>query len=1519
MSDATAAGSEAADVLIDEEGSPEEKVPRRWMHPQRWVKAVVALLLLVLLGLAAFLAQSGTGQALVMNEILRRVRAELAGDLSVGGVRSETLLTGFTLADVRLEAEGGARVLVADSVVLRYSLLSLLVGSPRVSSTTLHGLDLEISRQPSEEDLNVERLLRPGDGTGTGAPNPIELGRISVRGGNIFVLTPADEPSRSTVVAPDGTLLRSLSFEGVDLDLEETVLRTEPTVTFDARLASFSAAVRVVDQPLVVRAAVGDLTFGDDGLRIADATFRLPSTLLEGALGFGSDDPGGPWIFTAELRAEDWSDLADLAWIDARIPSGEFRGAAVLRAERGLGLTLRDFMVRTAESNVSASGGVRFDDGMTLSQLAMTTTALALSEVEPWAGRDLPLDGTLSGEGTFSGTLDALRADGQLTFSPAAEAGTSTAVFSGRLFTGDDPGADSLSLRLEPFHYPLLAAWWPELDVLGTGFGTLQLDGRASEGIRVSADFTHVSDLEPTSQLSADGVLRRVEGGEWTVAADGEVMPFALGLVSRFRPVEGLRGTVSGPVTVEGTLDDLHFTADFAAGEGRLTADGSIDLENLGAAYTLSLDGEEVSLAYFADRAPEPSVLSGHVMLDASGFALDSVSGTGMVAIRRAQIGPVRFGSITADLSAEGGMLTLDTLEVDISGARVGGSGTIGLIESADGRARFAFSVDSLLSLRPMFMGDSILVRDGLSPLEEDLLRVRGIEPDTLPTDIEVRMAGSASGTADVRGHLRDLAIDLSFQGHGLAYRTNSVDSATVALSGSGLPDLTGNWTASVQTGGITWEGRRFEGVGFEGVMSRQRGEGSLTVVRREGERYFATGSFAVDSVGGEVALSDATVQIDDLSWLLERPSRIVWDSTSVRVDSLQLAQSGEDPARIVAHGTLARGGDSDFELELDGFHVEDATRILQREDVDVSGHVDLDLTVLGPAESPRMSAVFGIEDPRYGTLRLTRLTGSVEYAERASDFRIDGWDGDRNVLSALGILPLDLALADVGERRLDAPMDVRVTADSLNAGIALAYFGSLENVAGTISADLRMVGTTREPQPSGTIRLADGGWTISALGVRHVGLQGEFDVRPDRVVGVRLDAGTEGRSSVTGEIAFDSIVNPRLDLVVSMSQFQAVERRDIEGMLSGSFSVTGRYQRPAAEGQLTVDQGTLFVEEFVRAAGVVDLRDPTIFADGFAVDTTVFVTQPILASLRNPFLDNLAVDIDLSVPRDLWLRSTDMNVEIGGELIVRYDRRQGDLVMVGDLQALRGSYQVLGRTFEVETGTVSFLGQPGVNPTLNLEALSNIRRRQGDRLEVRAAVTGTLVQPLVTLSTTEAGLSQPDLVSYLLFGIPSGELGTGAAGQELTASGANFLTGAVGGQVGTALAQRIGVVDYFAVSQGDVLAGQDIPTNVLSSFSTAQYEMGFYIRDDVFVVLVLGRSPAGSAPDAGVGVKPLRGVRVELALSEEWFVEGFIEDRFLRASNAFMQTDLDGEEVVGVLVFRDWGFGSRDSNPGAP
>jgi translocation and assembly module TamB len=569
-------------------------------------------------------------------------------------------------------------------------------------------------------------------------------------------------------------------------------------------------------------------------------------------------------------------------------------------------------------------------------------------------------------------------------------------------------------------------------------------------------------------------------------------------------------------------------------------------------------------------------------------------------------------------------------------------------------------------------------------------------------------------------------------------------------------------------------------------------------------------------------------------------------------------------------------------------------------------------MDIVGPAEDPVINARFEIEDPRYRSFQLTRVDGSLQYRDRSADVSLEAWVDDRRVLTGEGVIPFDLALAETEERTVDAEMDLEVRADAMGAALVLGYVTALENVVGAVSAEMHIGGTPRRPEPSGTVTLTNAGWTIEALGVRHSGISGELILQPDRIVDIQLvsrGSGSSGTSAISGTVRLEpEVTNPTLDLAIRFDRFLAVDRRDMRGTISGDLALTGTYRLPVTRGALRMDEATLFVDEFARNAGVVDLRSPLMYAPDIAVDTTVFVSQPLLAGLSNPFLDNLRVRVDLAVPRNLWLRSGDMNVEMGGDLIVSYDRGQGDLVLVGELEALRGSYSFLGRTFEVDGGTASFLGQAGVNPTLDIQALSRIRRRESERLEVRAAVQGTLVEPVVTLSTEEAGLSQSDLISYLVFGSPAADAASGSA----LASGAQTLgAGYVVSSLGGALAQELPFVnrlDYLSFSQQSDAQAQ---SNV---FGGTQVELGKYLNDDVFVVFVLGGEDSGDA-DGGTSFT-VRGVRAEFAVLDLMSIEAFWEDRFLRSgSGGLGVSGLDGEKVIGVLLFKEWGYGSNQQD----
>ena len=252
-----------------EHDSPEGTAARErslWVTVARRSFVAVSLVLLLAIAAIAALSQTGGGQELVLNAALDRIRSSLAGELTVGAIRSGTLLTGATLMDIRLDVGDGRQFMSADSVVVRYSLPSLIRGGPPIRSTTFWGVDVEISRYSADDVLNVTRILAEGepDSIASTPGQPIDLGRIGVRNGTVYVLTPAPAGTTvETVAAPDGSPLRRITFEGLDLDLEDVLLRPGAAVSFVLLIVvAFAVSLRArLHRGTRVRAVLGALCF----------------------------------------------------------------------------------------------------------------------------------------------------------------------------------------------------------------------------------------------------------------------------------------------------------------------------------------------------------------------------------------------------------------------------------------------------------------------------------------------------------------------------------------------------------------------------------------------------------------------------------------------------------------------------------------------------------------------------------------------------------------------------------------------------------------------------------------------------------------------------------------------------------------------------------------------------------------------------------------------------------------------------------------------------------------------------------------------------------------------------------------------------------------------------------------------------------------------------------------------------------------------------------------------------------
>ena len=1509
--------ADAPEISQPEAGSDSgDPVPRRRgrkhaaaQRVMRWAGAGVLSVLLF----ATVMVQSGRGQRMLLDGVLSRAEDALLGTLEVQGVRSGTLLTGATLTNVTLTAENHRRLLTADSIQLRYSPVALFTGAPEVSSLVVWGLDLEISRLASEVRVNITRLLRPRvdsvgvDSVSGGPTEPIRFGRIGVREGVVQILHPASEDGRGpTVESPDGEgRLGRLAFEAIDFDLEDVELDLSGGDEYlRARLASLSMDAAILAEPLRVDEAFGELTFGRGGIRVESGAFRLPGSLLRGDLSVGPREGGDVWIFESAAETDGAGDLADFAWIDPRIPAGSFRGAASVRVDGDVEVRFQDFEMQVEESTLTATGTARFGRELVFEDLDLTASPVNIDRIEPWVPREAPLNGWLSGEVRINGTLARTVAKGRLTLVPSGYGGgATTADFSGTLFSGVNPGASGFEARMNPVNYELVEAFFPAILMEGTGTLNLDISGRVDDALRFVADATHRTDGLMESRAIARGAVRRTDPGEWILDVQGDLAPLSLGMFFAMSPDVDLGGTLTGTWRAEGRLRDVSIRADLDAADGRVLFDGVFDMRRPGSFYRFDATAEEISLSTITGRLPAPSFWSGGLSMEGRGVRLDSMDAAATLTSTRARIGGLHVDTVTAHMRASAGILTVDSLDALLGGVRLTGNGRLGMAAPLDGEAHLDFSTESLAGLRPLLLGDTVIAKDTLTAIEATLLAWDGVDVDALPDTIDVRMHGVANGSVRLVGSVDALDVELTMDVRQAIYGHNQADSALLRMTARDLPALDGAWDIVLDMHGVEWEGRSFTSAHFDGDMISRAGAAFLDVVRGPGEELQGRGQFDFDSLGGGLALEEVTASVDSLVYSLARPTELRWDRTSLVVDDLEITRPGDDPMRLTAAGSLSRSGTSDFDLVVEGLHLGRVARMLEMDDWTVGGHADFTLSVDGVAEDPAISAQWAIEDPVLQDVQLSRLAGELTYAGQETQVATSAWSGDHEVFTVSGRVPLDLALSEVLDRTPPRVMELDVRADSLDASLALAYFQVLEDVVGIVDGSVTVRGTLDAPRPDGEMTLAGGAWSIEALGVRHADVTGALTLNPDRTVTVDLSSSATGQSTVGGTVTLVPLRNPGLDLSFAFSNFQAVNRLDMEGRISGDLLLRGPFGRPRVTGALQVDAGTLFVDEFARNAEVVDLSDPRLFG----ADTTVFETQSLIRDIQNPFLQSLTVEVDLSVPRDTWMRSEEMSIEMGGDLFVRYDRIQRDIVLVGELEALRGSYSVLGRTFDVTGGTVGFAGIPGVNPVLDIQAMSRIRRRGVEPLEVNATVEGTLTLPRVTLATEEAGVAESDLISYLIFGRSSSELATGqqsflagAAGSVAgAATGAitTLVSGAVASQLGAALSQGIGV-DYLSITQAGNIG-------FASGITNSQIEIGQYVGQDAFIVLVFRPLQARQS-----GGSPFGGARLEWALNDDYTVEGFFEDRFLRSGSIGLSgLGIAPSQILGVFIFREWGY----------
>lgn len=1470
-----------------------------------WPALTVGTVLVGAAGSAALLTRTPTGRDFALDWAMGRLRPLVAtsAHLHVGSVGTGGLLGGAVLHDVRIEDADGRAVLAADSVRARYSLLELLGSAPGVA-----GLRVWSPRV----------VLAPGAGLGDLFAGQADDGSDDLDGdGSAFVVRGAR--------IHDGLVLQRTEqggerrIEGIEARFRRIDARPRAGVRLRARVDSAAARYRLAGgrgDALPISVATGELEYTDDGVVLEARRFRLPGSVGSGRA-VARRDPSGAWTTALELH-EGRLALADLAWIDPRL------GQGTVRLEEGrVGSGPEGLSVDATRAEASLDGGgLELSGGFTRARSGRRTTTVirgltfrsgGLAPDEAWRwlprprslSRAVPEGGVFAGDVRLDGTLDRLVVSGALAL--LGQRGDTVARMSGEGTFAD--GRSVREMRVEAYAPDgrFAQALFPQLPGGGWHGFRGRAQGGLSTGMEVALEARRAhAGAAPPDSVGFQGTLFGA------AQVDSLVGRLALGPASLPR-----LGAVRGTAALSGPLERLNAEADLETDGGPLVAKGRVNLRSPSADYALSVTARDFRLSEVVAQAPAPTVVSAVARLAGSGLDPETADAILEVAAGRSSVARVPVDTVAALLRAKSGRLHLDAFFAQAGGIAFRGAGDLAMSaatlpassaalptasatqagrpdpERSDG-VQITFSAPSIAPLRPLLMDQALVAVDELLP---------GIGADASPAARDLRFGGSVDGRVRLWGHLGrgGLAAEATAAFRNLEYGTRSAGALDLDVSAGGRPLVaTGVARAdSVLVGRFRFASARAEGTYAPDPGRLAVGLGRLNVraARSGDESYEAQAVVRLGDGEGRIDLDRLVLVFDHRRWSLAGPARFEWDPETLHIRDFGLIRPGAPGLRLRAAGRLATTrGKSDFELDARDLDLALAGRLLHL-DAPPEGVLSARIRAAGDAADPRWDGELRIDDASFQTLRFDRIEADATYAARSLGLRAESWTDAKKTLAIHGAAPLDLRLTGVQDRVPDEALDLTAVADSFPLALLLGGLASLEGVVGNVSGSVAVKGRPGAPAPSGTLAVENGAAFVAPLGVALSDAQARLALRPDGIVAVEASARSGGDVQVRGTVNASRPADPVFDLAFWPRELQVVDRRDMEAAVSGdSVTLTGPFSAPFVEGALNVDDGTVFLEEFQRSAQTVNIYDQALFD---AATARIGAGGGSVRS-RNPFLANLRVLVQMHVGRGSWLRSRNMNIETEGDLEVIFDRQANQLVLLGSVDVVRGTYGLANRNFTMTDGEFRFVGTPGFNPNISLSAQSRLRARDGRPMTINADISGTLLAFDVTPSS-DAGavVSEDDLYSYLFVGQPASAL----VGQAPTASvgaGMNLLVGQAANQIGYLLAQQLSL-DHLSVSQAE----QGM-ANAAFGASSLQVEAGRYVLDNVFLTGVYQR---GYCADPTLPVNS-RGVRVEVGLPKDVTLEGFVEDRCTREGfRGLGGLSLQLARIWGFSLFREWGY----------
>ena len=416
------------------------------------------------------------------------------------------------------------------------------------------------------------------------------------------------------------------------------------------------------------------------------------------------------------------------------------------------------------------------------------------------------------------------------------------------------------------------------------------------------------------------------------------------------------------------------------------------------------------------------------------------------------------------------------------------------------------------------------------------------------------------------------------------------------------------------------------------------------------------------------------------------------------------------------------------------------------------------------------------------------------------------------------------------------------------------------QRLAGRLALSLDVGGSLEAPAPRGFVRMDDTRYENLQYGVLLTGINMRLDLEEGRggALGLaRLNLGAAdgqgGTARITGQARLDGSM---LDFKAVVDHLRPLRRRDIRVELSAQTSVSGSAAAPEVRGTLTVNQGlvllnnldvggsitTLPISEVSPAWAKTGYEPPAPAAPQGKKAASSAVAGPASTAPASGGNAGL-LDLRIVIPGRFVVEGFGLKSEWKADMHV--GGTPAEPLISGQLSAVKGSLDILGKNFKLARGAVTFGGGAVSNPLLDIMLTT-----QTPALTANISIVGTVRKMQLILSSDPA-MPRDEILAQILFGKSANELGRfenlrlAAAVAQL----AGFGSGSGGGGVLDSARQALGVdvLRFNSGASGTNGTGQSGQSGE-GMAAGSSVEMGKYLTEDIYVGVQQGAKQGTTA-----------------------------------------------------------------------